>query len=225
MDLTDVGNKRKRVNRAQIAYEAIKNSILNQVIKPGDCLSETSIAEKLNMSRTPVREALKMLANEDLIEIRNGVGAYVKTLSFKDILDIFEVRKNLETLAVETSINNITIQELERLEEQLKELQEEYCKGEAIDFENFNKIDIEIHRLFISKCDNKYVKSIMEEIQLRIAAYQFISLSELGNMEESINQHLKLIELAKSGDVDELKKELARHIEWSLNSIIKRKNI
>jgi DNA-binding GntR family transcriptional regulator len=225
MDLTDVGNKRKRINRAQIAYDTIKNNILNQVIKPGDCLSENSIAEKLNMSRTPVREALKMLANEDLIEIRNGVGAYVKTLSFKDILDIFEVRKNLETLAVETSINNITRLEIEELEERLKGLLESYKKGEEVEFEEFNKIDVELHRLFISRCDNKYVKSIMEEIQLRIVAYQFISLSELGNMEESINQHLKLIELVKSGEIEELKKELANHIEWSLNSIIKRKNM
>ena len=225
MDLSDVSNKRKRVNRAHIAYDAIKKNIMNQVIKPGDCLSENSIAEKLNMSRTPVREALKMLENEDLIEIRNGIGAYVKTVSFKDILDIFEVRKNLEMLAAETSIYNITKEELDVLEGKLNDLLKKNKSGEQIEFEDFNKIDIEIHKLLVSKCDNRYVKSIMDEINLRIIAYQFISLSELGNLEESINKHLELIKLTRSKDIEKLKMELIQHIDWSLDQIIKRKNI
>ena len=210
---------------AQVAYDTIKKNIMDKVIKPGDCLSENAIAEKLDMSRTPVREALKMLANEDLIEIRNGVGAYVKTLSFKDILDIFEVRKNLETLAVESSINNISIQDYNEIEDKFKKLLYRYNNGDNITLEEFNKVDVEIHKLFIKRCDNKYIKNIMEDINLRIIGYQYISLSELGNLEESINQHIKLIELAKAYKLEELKIELAKHIEWSLNSIIKRKKM
>lgn len=222
MELKDINIKTNKINRTQIAYNQIKESIMNQEIKPGDCLSENSIAEKLNMSRTPVREALKMLASEDLIDIKNGIGAYVKTLSFKDILEIFEVRKNLEMLAVETSINNFTDNELDDLEERLIEMLRRHKTGELVKLEKFNRMDSEIHNLFINKCDNKYIKSIMEEINIRIVAYQYISLSELGNMEESINQHLRLLELARLKDIKGLKSELDKHIDWSLDSIIKR---
>ena len=74
------------------AYNQIKDALLNGRILPGDVLSENQLAADMDMSRTPVREALRALASEGWVDIRNGVGAYVKPLSSKDMEDLYEVR-------------------------------------------------------------------------------------------------------------------------------------
>ena len=73
---------------ADRAYEQIKDALCQGKIVPGDILSESQLAQSLGMSRTPVREALRALASEHWLAIRNGVGAYVKPLSSKEMEDV-----------------------------------------------------------------------------------------------------------------------------------------
>ncbi len=101
----------RRYNLAQLAYREIKDLILQNKLKSGDLLSESLIAQELGMSRTPVREALRVLAQEDLIEILNGIGVYVKDISVSDMVDIFEVRKALEVIAIKSAIHEIKEEE------------------------------------------------------------------------------------------------------------------
>ncbi len=85
-----------KVNLSEIAYDEIKDAICKGKVMPEDILSESQLASQLGMSRTPVREALRMLATEDFVEVKNGIGAYVKPLSSKDMEDLYEVRCLLE---------------------------------------------------------------------------------------------------------------------------------
>ena len=79
--------KEKKTSRAEFAYDTLKRRILDNQLPPGAMLSEVALAQKLNMSRTPIREALKMLMRDDLVEIRDGVGTFVKSATQKDIED------------------------------------------------------------------------------------------------------------------------------------------
>ena len=76
MEVSNFVKKGSTRNRTEIAYDKIKDSICSGAIRPGDILSESQIAAELEMSRTPVREALRILASEDLVVIKNGIGAY-----------------------------------------------------------------------------------------------------------------------------------------------------
>ena len=105
-----------RLTLSQRAYEAIKEALCQGKFSPGDILSESQLAAQLGMSRTPVREALRTLASEDWLEIRNGIGAYVKPLSAKDIEDLYEVRCLLEVQAARTAVSRITEEEIDSLD-------------------------------------------------------------------------------------------------------------
>ena len=98
----------RKPNLSERAYEQIKDALCKGKIAAGDILSESQLAEELDMSRTPVREALRILASEGWVEIRRGIGAYVKAPSSKDMEDLYEVRCLLETLAIKTSVFNIS---------------------------------------------------------------------------------------------------------------------
>lgn len=211
----------KKKNLREIAYEQLKEDIFRNKIKPGDCLSENLIASELNMSRTPVREALSMLASEDLVEIKDGVGIYVKTISFKDIKDIFEVRKVLETLALKTSINRIIDSEVEELEKKFKTLLNDYNSGNNVPLENFADVDWELDELIVNKCNNDYVINIINEINAKIRRYQYLSHEAYNDVEESTIQHLKILSYIKEKNLEKLIEENEKHIDWSLNCFLK----
>ena len=113
---------RRKTNLSEQAYNQIKDAICQGRIAPGDILSESRLAEDLGMSRTPVREALRSLASEGFLEIKNGVGAYVKPLSSKDMENLYEIRCLLEMQAIKTSIYRITDQEIDDMERRFQEV-------------------------------------------------------------------------------------------------------
>lgn len=210
----------KKKNLSQIAYLELKKDIYKNKIKPGDCLSENLIAKELNMSRTPVREALRILESEDLIEIKDGIGIYVKTISFKDIKDIFEVRRALETLALKTSINKITDDEIKSMEKKFSYLFNQYKSGINVVMDKFVSVDWELDELIVKRSNNNYIISIMGDIKAKIIRYQYLSYEALNDVEESTAQHMRILSLMKDRNIEELIKVNEKHIEWALNCFL-----
>lgn len=205
----------KKSSLSQKAYIELKHDIYNNLIRPGDCLSENLIASELNMSRTPVREALRMLENEGLVEIKDGIGVYVKSISLTDIEDIFEVRKVLETLAFKTSIYRITDEEICDLEMKFKKLLEEFNNGVNVPMSSFVSVDWQLDELIVNKCQNNYIISIMNDIKAKIIRYQYMSHEALNDVEESTAQHLNILSLIRSRNLKELIEANEKHIDWA----------
>lgn len=208
-------------NMTQVAYEAIKNSIIHNELKPGDYLSENMIAQTLGMSRTPVREALRVLASEGLIEIHNGVGIFVKHITPREIYEVFEVRAALECAAAKTSLDNITEQEIAQLYSDWLALKNRVDSGETIELDTLSKYDSILHALIIDKCNNTYLKNIISGIRLSIIRYQHLSAKALGNEKETISQHLEIIQIMKEKDLARLLPALEKHIMNAAEYIIR----
>lgn len=215
-------DKRKIIERKSLAHDAyneIRERIYSNEIKPGDLIKESNIAEELGISRTPVREAIKMLVSEDILEVRDGVGTFVKVLSFKDIKDIYEVRKLLEVLAAKSSIYRIPIEIINGLEDHFKAYMKECEKGN-LNGDRFSDIDLEVHKLIVDYCDNEYAKNIYTGMKLKIKQSQHISYENLNNTMESITQHLEILRLIKEKDLVKLIKFIEEHIDWSLRCLL-----
>ena len=210
---------------AQKAYVVIRDSIIENEFKPGDCLSENSLAKALGMSRTPIREAIKVLSSEGFIEIHNGVGAFIKHITVKEIHDIFEVRSALECIAVDSALDRITDEEIEKLREDWLDLYEDAVAGKLIGFGVLSELDSKLHELLVVKCDNDFIIDIVAGIKMKIARFQKISAAALGDELNTINQHLELIDIMRSRDVEELKNKLKSHILQAEELILKNPNV
>lgn len=197
------------------AYEHIKSGILEGVLYPGALLDENAIASELEMSRTPVREAIRLLASEDLIEIKNGIGAYVKRMSLKDMRDICVVRKTLEVLAMQSSIDEITTREIDGMEEKFVELLRKHRSGQQLSIKEYVEIDFNLHEMFVEKCTNRYVRQMMHGIFDQIKRYQCLSYEPFAGIEESTAQHLEILTLLRARDAKALEQAILSHIEWS----------
>ena len=201
------------------AYQQIKAALCKGEIAAGDILSESRLAAELGISRTPVREALRILASEGWVEIRRGIGAYVKSPSSKDIEDLYEVRCLLETLAIKTSVFNISNDEIDSLEARFRACLDCYMTGSPPDPRRFSDLDWELHELIVERCRNNYLKTILRNNYSSMKQYQFLSFEALNNIKESTLQHLDILSLMRQRDVDALTAALLAHLKWASSLI------
>jgi DNA-binding GntR family transcriptional regulator len=207
------------------AYERIKEAITGNLYQPGDYLSENALSEHFGMSRTPIREALKRLSSEGFIETRNGVGTIVTHITLKEIHDIFEVRSALECAAADSAVGRISDQELEQLESTWLKLKADVSAGRKIAWDVLSEKDYSLHEFLIRKSENRYITDIIDRIRMKIARFQKISVMTLGDQFDTIDRHLRLLELMRGRDVEALKKELRKHIFESEQLILRNPNL
>lgn len=212
--------KADKPSYAQVAYDGIKKLISDQEIEPGELLSENQLAEYFNMSRTPVREAIRRLQAEGLVEIRKGIGTFLKPLTAKDIKDIYEVRTAMELMACETSIYQITDEEIRQVRENLEELKNRKQRGEKIGHMEFSQIDGQFHDLIIQRSNNKYIELLMEQIYFNVERYRRLSFHVSLDLEESTRQHLDLLQYLEQRDLKGLQAGLSSHLNWSLGLLL-----
>lgn len=206
---------RRRVNLSEQAYDQIKDAICKGQISPGEILSESQLASQLGMSRTPVREALRALSSEGFVDVRNGIGAYVKPLSSKDMEDLYEVRCLLELQAVRTSIYRITDEEIDALEARFQALYDACERGEHPGQGEFSGLDWALHSLLVERCTNNYIKEIIAGNNSNLRRYQALSVDALGDVHESARQHLEILRILRTRDLAALSEALHAHLLWS----------
>lgn len=211
--------KRRDNTLMQMAYNELRESIISNSIQPGDVLSEQQIAQQLNISRTPVREALAILESEGLIEIRRGIGAFVKPLSYKDISNIFEVRRPLEALAVKSAIYHITSEDIQDMRDRFNDLLARYERNERVEVREFSELDFAFHDLIIERCENPYVRRFMHTINSNVRRLQ-VMFRTIHDPKDAIRQHLQLLQLIENRDLEALEAELDNQLDVAMRSFI-----
>lgn len=206
--------KENKLSRAEQAHQILKRQILENKVLPGTMLGEVALTRELNMSRTPIREALKMLKSEDLVEIRDGVGTFVKTVTKKDIRDAYAVRQVLEILAARTAIDEFTDEELDELEETFRSIQTRLARGEAVSVEEFADSDWKLHDQLIQKSGNRYAQQVAQTLETVMRRYQYLSVKLFSHVENSLEEHLEIVKSIRDKDLDKLTALLEHHIQY-----------
>lgn len=201
----------------EIVFETIREAIITGHLPPGERLMEIQLAEEMGVSRTPVREAIRKLELEGLVIMIPRKGAYVASLSLKDIADVFEVRVALEGLAAGLAAERITEGELEELERTLVKVAE---VSEAKDLEALIKLDTEFHDVLYKASRNDRLSQIVSNLREQIQRYRTTSLAIPGRMKEALEEHKQIVEAISERNV-ELAQHLAQaHIENAENSML-----
>lgn len=203
-----------------LAYKGIRELILEEQIVQGALLSENQLAEYLNMSRTPVREALRRLEAEGILESIPGLGTFLRPMTENDIRHIYEVRKALELIACETAVYRITDEEIAEERAILLSLLKRHENGESIDRMEFSRIDGNLHDMLINKSDNHYIKILMDQIYFHVDRYRITSFKVSLDLVESTRQHLDLLDAFAQRNLERIKERVLSHLEWSLELLL-----
>ena len=207
----------KTVSLADQVFEHIERDILSGKYERGEIITESKLSAELGVSRTPIREALRRLEQEHLIE-ESGKGSIVIGISEKDLEDIFLIRKQLECLAASMAAKNHTDEQLAELKETL-ELQEFYVT--KADTEHVKYMDNKFHRILYKLTGSTVFYDTLVPLHRKIQKYRRASLQSKSRAKESVLEHRKVYEAIASRDEDLAAKTVLEHIENAYNHIKK----
>ena len=202
-----------------VVFNTLRDAILTGKLLPGERLMENQLAEKLGVSRTPVREALRMLELENLVELVPRKGAQVLDMSEKDIVDILEVRSALEGLATSVACKKMSKEDLQ----QLKNMEVDFEKAVAEnDVEHFVDIDEDFHDLIFAATENDKLINIFRNLRIQLYRYR---MAQAKNNETSMStivaHHRSIIRAIENHDAEEGASIAQGHIKYQTESILR----
>ncbi len=201
----------KRQTLYHKVYESLKMSILNYDLPPGTKLNEVQLAEQLNVSATPVREAFKMLASEGLVKITPWKGVEVQQFSDTEIIDTFQCREALEILAIELTFDRLKFDSDK--EDIIKDLDETIERSKNVDtITEFVYINSTIHDFWLKHSGNKRLIDLMDNLNDVLLHDRNVSAFVDKRKEEIIKEHIEILLALKNMDLEKAKQALRTHI-------------
>lgn len=196
-----------------IAYEKIKQLIVNNEIEKDAPLVERQLCEMLSISRTPIREALRELANENLVEIIEGKGVYVKKIDFRDMVELFEVREALEGMAVRLFTERMDEEGLEHFKSFMEEQKEAYRQE---NHKEFMDVDMKIHFLIAEGAKNGRLKNEIMVIYDQIKQIAISAKDSKEMRDTALDAHLGILDAVMARDPDAAQAAMVCHIKKTL---------
>lgn len=205
----------------EIVYEELRSQILTGKIKPGSRMMEIELAEDMGVSRTPIREAIRKLEKEGLVTIEPRKGAYASQVSIKDMVDILEVRANLEGLAANYAAERMNDAE----KAQLKELSMKFQKAvEEGDMMGMISNDSKFHHLIVESSRNNYLINMVEQLQELVLRFRYTYYKDFKRAEEMLPEHKRIYETIISGEGQKAQFEAFDHIDKLKDMILTEDN-
>ncbi|MBO4467898.1 MAG: GntR family transcriptional regulator [Clostridia bacterium] len=205
----------KTISLADQVFEQIENDILSEVYKKGEILTESKLSAALGVSRTPIREALRRLEQEHLIE-ESGKGAVVIGITEDDLEDIFLIRSKLEGLICKIAATNHTDEDLSNLKE-IVDLQEYYAaKGDP---DGIRQMDNKFHEMLYKISGKTVFYEILVSLHKKIQKYRRAAVTNKSRAAASVAEHKAIYEAIASSDADKAYELSLKHIENAFNHI------
>ena len=197
------------------AYNYIFEQITKYHFKPNDPIIESEIGKELNISRTPLREALRRLEADGLVyKIRNR-GTYVRSFSSEDVVEICEIRSVFELYALRRCVERVTSQELQTLRDELNALDVNSSP------DKYYNCDVKLHKMIMSFCMNSRMLSILNTLNLQLELFRRISASMPHRLEKSKEEHLQIIDALAAKDYARSHALLTLHLENVKDNTVK----
>lgn len=200
----------------QQVYQIIKDKISNGIYKPGEWLQENELASEMNVSRSPVREALRHLASDGLVISVPNKGVFVKEISAKDIQNIYDFRVMLESYAIQRSAENMTEEIRQAFLNCVSGLKHAH---QANDLQSYIELDTKLHNMIIALSGNPLVESTYEKLYSMCKRFRSYSLNDPQRFDESLDEHLSIVQNMLNGNILEADRINRKHLELARDKI------
>lgn len=205
---------KKQESLKQQIYKIVKDDIMNQRYNDDDILNERTISEELQVSRTPVREALKALESEDWVEYVPYKGIIVKKMGEKELKNIFQIRTVLELLTIELVMQNLSEELVARLEECHQRQRDTLSQNSKPPKEHFIDLDIEFHGILLNTAGNDLLTSMIGDIRDKIRRFGLNAIfSGEYRYAETLEEHLGILQAVKAKNVTLAKEKMQYHMQ------------
>lgn len=196
-------------SQTEKAVAVLKEKVLSNELLPGSNHLESELADMLNMSRTPVREALLVLEAQGLVEIRPRRGVRVLPLSAQDMKEIYQLLTELESMAAaEVAAKGLSRQELAIFEDCLKKMEDAL---EADDRTSWAEADAQFHRKLVKLAGNRRLEQVVQMFSDQVHRARLLTLQMRPPPHRSNQDHRALVEAISKGDIEEARRVHREH--------------
>ncbi|PKO91500.1 MAG: GntR family transcriptional regulator [Betaproteobacteria bacterium HGW-Betaproteobacteria-10] len=202
----------------QEVAERLRQRIFNHELTPGDWIDEQKLAEEYGISRTPLREALKVLAAEGLVDLKPRRGCYVTEISHQDIDDIFPLMAMLEGRCAFIAAQLATAGDIRGLKA-IHEKLESAAKDSRIDA--FFEANQEFHRRIQELTNNRWLLSVIQDLRKVLKLSRLHSLSLEGRLQQSLEEHRIIMAAFEAGDAAKAEKSMHDHLLYGREALAK----
>lgn len=193
--------------------ELLRQRIFDRSLEPGSWIDELKIAEEFGISRTPLREALKVLAAEGLVTMKVRRGAYVTEVSEKDLRDVYHLLSLLESDAAAVVAGTMTPEQLTELESLHKNLEKQVHDRDA-----FFATNEQFHMRLLELADNRWRSQMVQDLRKVMKLNRHHSLFKTGRLQESLTEHQAIMEALKRRDPIAVRERMQAHFQNGLNA-------
>ena len=196
----------------------LKEKILSGELKPGEKLIIRELSSSFSVSETPIREALKTLEAEGLLSLTPHVGFTVTKLKLKELKDILVIRFNLEFLATEIAVDNISNEDIERLVGRIKEMR--ICIREN-DIPNYGRLNREFHQIIYKASNNQSLFKLIIDLWDKSERMRSIFSLAPNIIEQSLSEHVELVDILKKKDKNLAVTIMKKHKKRAFSALLK----
>lgn len=202
-----------------VVFQTLRKAILTGELKPGERLMEIHLADKLGVSRTPIREAIHKLELEGLVTMLPRRGAMVSEISESGLKDVLEVRRSLDAFCAELASKRITDNEKEALIKAFNAFNEAVATQDAT---IMAKADVAFHDIIIKATGNERLISIINNLGEQMYRYRFEYIKDETKRDDIMNEHRALMESIISGNAEAARNAATIHIDNQEKAILRR---
>ena len=202
------------VTRKDEAYFALRERIFQGMIPPGSPLREVRLAEDLGVSRTPLREAIRQLSRDGLVECPPHCGARVMQPTQKLVSDVFQIREALEGIAVREATGDFPRERLRQLREYFDDLRVRITAGDDGD------VGDRIHEEILTVCRNVELSALMGKYREMISWFQRLASQVPGRLVESYREHEAILSAIEAGDAEWAERVARVHVRNTLRDLV-----
>jgi len=201
----------------EIAYEVLKKAIITGEIPAGERIVETDYADRLHISRTPLREALRKLERDGLVEYVMRRGVVVRAFTIEDVREIYTIRNALEMLTLPAIIENATAEDIQSLRDKLAEMDK---LQEKDDVEGLSPLARDFHWQLTSICKQKRILRVIEGQDEYIRRFSAMSIRQEERRTAAHEEHHLLVDYVEARDLAKFTELTRRHIERSMENCL-----
>lgn len=200
-----------------VVFNTLRQAILKGELKPGERLMELALAERLGVSRTPIREAMRKLELEGLVVMIPRRGAQVANITEKDLNDVLEVRIALENMAIEKACTRMSEEEMSKLWLAAKEFERTTSEGNLV---RLAEADVAFHEIIYEASDNKRLCQVLNNLREQIYRYRMEYLKEEETRNLLVKEHEEITRAIRNRDVKRAQEISFQHLENQRKAII-----
>jgi len=210
--------KDAQINLKERAYAEIRSRVLSGELNAGTPLSEYQLADELELSRTPVREAVKRLEREGLLQSIPNRGTFVAELTVRDVSEIYQVREQLEGFAARVAAEKMSDEGVKRLEEEIITLNKLASEGQLIEVVNS---DIRLHKQIIASTQNSRLIELLGTLDDQMHRVRALFPQSSQWLEATLAGHANIVNAIKARDGEKAEKAMKAHLRSAREHAIK----